>query len=183
MGLLDQALGKNTEAWTTISRVYAPLVYAWARRKGLSDSDASDVTQDVFLKIYQKLDTYTSELGKFRGWLWTITDNVIKEFFRKHDQRPTLVGQRRLEAHPDQVDQEPAEADPTRIPNEIIRRALEIIRPQFREQTFQAAWRTLALGLDPKLVAIGLNMSVAAVYTAKCRVLKGLKQILDGLEF
>ncbi|MHC4402267.1 MAG: RNA polymerase sigma factor [Planctomycetota bacterium] len=46
------------QAWSQFVRIYSPLVYRYARRRGLQDADAADVTQDV-------LQTVAGAIGRF----------------------------------------------------------------------------------------------------------------------
>src|SRR5439155_1036936 len=63
-------------AWSRLAKLYGPLVYSWCRRRGLQDSDAADVLQEVFRAVAGKIEDYAQGPGStFRGWLWTITRN------------------------------------------------------------------------------------------------------------
>src|SRR3954447_11639453 len=65
---------RDHDAWATFVRLYAPLVYGFARRKGLQDADAADLTQEVLRGVHgsaARLD-YEPPRGSFRGWLFTI---------------------------------------------------------------------------------------------------------------
>ena len=70
-------------------------------------------------------------------------------------------------------DEEPAGTD-----GGVLQRALEQIRPQFQERTWQAFYRVTAEGQSPAEVAAALGMSVNAVYVARSRVLARLRQEL-----
>jgi len=58
---------------------------------------------------------------------------------------------------------------------------LETIRAEFESRTWQAFWRTTVDGRAPAHVAEDLEMSVAAVYMAKSRVLCRLRQVMGEL--
>jgi RNA polymerase sigma factor (sigma-70 family) len=181
--MLDLATRKQHEAWTSITKIYAPLVYGWARRSGLHDSDASDATQDVFLKVYLNLAKCDQARGKFRAWLWTITRHTVVEHFRDQKVRPILVQDAFLDNRQQHDKGETDEIESDRIPNPVLLRALEVIRPKFKERTYQAAWQVIALGRRPDDVARDLEMTTGAVYIAKSRLLKELRSTLEGYEF
>jgi len=63
----------------------------------------------------------------------------------------------------------------------LIRRALELVRPEFAEHTWQACIQTAVEGRRPAEVAAELEMTVGAVYVARSRVLNRLKSELEGL--
>src|ERR1700677_4693243 len=66
-------------AWEEFAARYAPLVYRFARKRGLQDADAADVTQDVLQAVavaIKRLD-YDPNRGSFRGWLFIMTRNLL----------------------------------------------------------------------------------------------------------
>ena len=73
-GQLDQS------AWEEFVRLYTPLMFYWARKTGLTTTDASDLVQDVITRVFQKLPDFRYDSSKsFRGWLRTITLNRYRE--------------------------------------------------------------------------------------------------------
>src|SRR5438270_9736889 len=77
--------GAAPEAWQIFVATHAPLLYRFARTKGLQDADAQDVTQEVLAKVHRF--EYDSGRGHFRGWLATVTRHEIARF-RKKQARP-----------------------------------------------------------------------------------------------
>src|SRR5207245_5257494 len=70
-------------AWSQFVEIYAPLVYGFARKHGLQDADAADVTQDVLRSVAgaaKKLE-YDPQRGSFRGWLFTVVRNRLRDFW------------------------------------------------------------------------------------------------------
>src|SRR5439155_26316127 len=70
-------------AWSQFVEIYAPLVYGFARKHGLQDADAADLTQDVLHAVSsaaKKLE-YDPERGSFRGWLFTVVRNRLRDFW------------------------------------------------------------------------------------------------------
>src|SRR5437879_8549382 len=83
--------GDDAEAWQEFVHLYAPLIYGFARKRGLQDADAADLMQDVLRSVAGaagRLD-YDPARGTFRGWLYTITRNKIFNFLdrRRHQVR------------------------------------------------------------------------------------------------
>ena len=192
LSLLERAKAHDSEAWRRIVELYGPIVYGWARTAGLREHDASDVTQDVFLAAYSSLDRFAKEKpgDRFRAWLWTIAHRRTTDFLRKTLSQPIAVGGSdalrgwRELADPDaapllSADDETAATD---LANRgLARRALELIRGEFEDRTFQACMKTTVEGRNATDVAVELKMSVGAVYVARSRVLKRLREELDGL--
>jgi RNA polymerase sigma-70 factor (ECF subfamily) len=84
--LLERAKSRDPDAWRWLAEFYGPLVYNWARAAGLQPSDAADVAQEVFRSVSVKLADFRHDRthDSFRGWLWTITRNKVRDY---HFQR------------------------------------------------------------------------------------------------
>ena len=74
---------KFEEAFKLIVKEYKQKVYWQARRMVLIHEDADDVTQNVFIKIYQNLDTFKNE-AKLSTWIFRITYNETINFINKN---------------------------------------------------------------------------------------------------
>ncbi|HMF15390.1 MAG TPA: sigma-70 family RNA polymerase sigma factor [Gemmataceae bacterium] len=169
--------GRDGEAWSQFVALYAPLVYGHARKYGLQDADAADLTQDVLKAVagaVNRLD-YDPRRGSFRGWLFTIVRNKLRNH---HAAKGRLIqgsgdtAAIRLLEEQTAPEQEEWEADYQR---QLFAWAVVRIRPEFQEKTWQAFWMTAVEGRSGKEVATKLAMTVAAVYLAKGRVLARLK--------
>src|SRR5262249_1364589 len=151
--------------------LYAPLVYGHARKCGLQDADAADLTQDVLKAVaggVHRLD-YDPRRGSFRGWLFTIVRNKLRNFIEAKGRQIQGRGGPGASTLPEgqaAPEQDQWEADDRR---QLFAWAVERIRPEFQEKTWQAFWMTAVEGKSGKEVAAKLAMTVAAVYLAKGR--------------
>lgn len=115
--LLDRVRQLDPEAWDRLSRFYSPVVYRWCRHAGVQDNDAADVSQEVFRAVANGIGGFRREKpgDSFRGWLWTITRNKIRDHFRRLADRPGGVGgsaaNRRMLEIPDIIPED--DTDPT----------------------------------------------------------------------
>ena len=171
---------RDREAWDQFVEIYAPLVYQMARRRGLQDADAADLTQDVLRSVscaVSRLD-YDRRKGTFRGWLYTVTRNALNTFFETQRRSPRGTGdsavQEWLEGRPG-PDEESATWD-REYQQRLLTYAAEQARPSFEETTWQAFWLSAVEGAPGKEVAGKLNMTLGAVYIAKSRVLARIKE-------
>ena len=74
----------DQSAWQEFVKIYTPLIFSWAQKIGLSDTDASDLVQDVLLLAFQKLPQFSYDRQmSFRGWLRTVTVNRYREKRRR----------------------------------------------------------------------------------------------------
>lgn len=186
--LLEGVKADDAAAWNRLVALYAPLVYHWCRRWDLQDQDIADIFQEVFQSVAAHIAGFRKERKSdtFRGWLQTITRNKVHDHFRKLGREPGGVGGTdaliRMTEVPDvaQKPQEEKTAD-ERAERSLFHRALQLIRAEFEERTWQAFWRTTVDGQAPKDVAGELGMSSGAVRVAKSRVLKRLREELGDV--
>jgi RNA polymerase sigma-70 factor (ECF subfamily) len=165
-------------AWPQFVHLYTPLLFAWARRAGLSEIDAADLIQDVLTTILQELPHFEYQPGKsFRAWLRTVLLNRWRTLQRRRS--PLSVPPEQLAGLPAIADPDlPGEAEERR---ELVRRALALIQNDFAAPTWQAFRACVVQGRRPAEVAAELGLSVNAVYLARSRVLRRLREQLAGL--
>src|SRR5262249_13631026 len=116
----------------------------------------------------------------FRGWLWTITRNKIRDQQRRCAEEAQARGgstaQQQLAELPAPTDESGDEAPGQPGTAGLYRRALDLIRSEFEERTWQAFWLGAVEGHPTAEVAAELGMSPGAVYIAKSRVLRRLRE-------
>ena len=131
--LLLRVQADDTDAWSRLVELYAPLVYHWCRRSQLDAEDTADVFQEVFRSVAQHIHDFRRDRkgDTFRGWLRIITQNKIRDHFRRLQQQPKAAGgtdaQVRLNAVPDPIALEEDDAEQT-IVHQVLHRTLETIR-------------------------------------------------------
>lgn len=185
--LLQRVKGGEADAWDRLARLYTPLVYTWCRSFQLSVEDTADIAQEVFRAVHSGLSTFRHDQVEhsFRAWLWTITRNRIHDHFRACGQTPEARGgsdaYRRLQeiAEPSSTLSADVQENPF---DELAQRAIRLMRQDFEEPTWQAFWRTAIDDQPVADVARELGLSAAAVYQAKSRVLRRLREELGGLD-
>lgn len=85
--LLQQVQSGNEDALLTLHDKYATPVYSVAYRVLGNSQDAEEVTQDVFLKLWDKAETFDPQRGKFVSWLLTIARRAAIDRLRKRQRR------------------------------------------------------------------------------------------------
>ena len=177
--------GANHTAWHEFMQLYGPVVYGFARKRGLQDADAADLMQDVMRSVSTSIGRldYDRSQGTFRGWLFTITRNKVFSFLSARRIRPQAAGDsatnRLLESHPD--DSDGSETWETEYQRRLAALAMERIKSEFQEKTWQAFWLTAVDGIAAPEAAQQVGLSPGAVYVAKSRVLARLKEEVETL--
>jgi RNA polymerase sigma-70 factor (ECF subfamily) len=183
--LLQRVRTSDPQAWRKLADVYGPLVYAWARQTGLQEADAADVLQETFRSVFARIGSFRKErpADSFRGWLWTITRNKIRDHWRGAAGRAIAVGgtdQRlALEALPEVPPESSTDSGFATADAYLSQKLLPVIQAEFEPRTWQAFWQVTIENRRAADVAAELQMSVGAVYMAKSRVLKRLRQELS----
>jgi RNA polymerase sigma-70 factor (ECF subfamily) len=166
--------------WRRFVRLYTPLLYYWCRRLRLSEQDSADVVQDVFLILLEKLPQFRYDGRRtFRGWLRTVTLNKCRDRWRRLALAPRGAGDELWTNLPDRADTTPFEEAEYR--HYLAARALALMQSDFDGRTWKACWEHGVVGRPAAEVAAELGVSENAVYVAKCRVLRRLREELQGL--
>ncbi len=178
----------RADAWRRLVHIYGPLVYRWCVEAGLSRQDAEDLGQEVFRAVATRIDRFqrTKPGDTFGGWLRIITRHKVADFWRQKSKRPrTIDGSEFLDLVSRPTAQSTGftdtETERAELQDVICQRALQLIRAEFRETSWQAFWGTAVEGRATADVAADLNLTAMAVRKAKSRVLRRLREEFTGL--
>jgi RNA polymerase sigma-70 factor (ECF subfamily) len=158
--------------------LYTPLLLYWARGLGLNSQDSADLVQEVFTVLVQKLPTFKYDQSKtFRGWLRTLAVNKWRDIQRRKKLPMESRGDLSGLSGPDAVEAF-WEHD---FQKHLVRRALKVMKAEFQPTTWKACWEMVAGGRSGAEVARELGVTENAVYVAKYKVIRRLRQELKGL--
>src|SRR5262245_44897864 len=154
--------GHDREAWRQFVELYAPLVYGFARNRGLQDADAADLMQEVLRAVSGaagRLD-YDPARGTFRSWLFTVTRNKLINFHERNKRQAQPAGdsgtRRLLEEQPGTDGQEQQWEHEYR--RQLSARAMELVRGEFQESTWRAFWMAAVENRPAREVGQALNL-------------------------
>jgi RNA polymerase sigma-70 factor (ECF subfamily) len=172
-------------AWEVFVERYGRHIYRWCRQWKLQDADAEDVTQDILMKLAQKLRAFVYDPSRsFRGWLKTLAHHAWRDFVDSPRRARAATGGSQvgelmgtLEAREDLI-QKLQEA----FDHELLDAAKVRVRLRVAPHTWEA-FRLVALEHLPVAEAAAtMQMQVAMVYVAKSKVQKMLQEEIHKLE-
>jgi RNA polymerase sigma-70 factor (ECF subfamily) len=184
---LDRVKAREGEAWERLADLYGPLVYGWCRQSGLQAEDAADVGQEVFGAVLTRVERFRRDRpgDTFRGWLWTITRNKIRDHFRRRSGRAQAPGgtgaQQQLAQIPDAPPDLSVTSPSSKVRGLLEHRAVEMVRAGVEDRTWRAFWLVTVEGRAPADVAQELGITAQAVYDAKYRVRRRIRHELGDL--
>ncbi len=81
--LVERCLAGDESAWEDLVRLHTKRVYSIAYRFTGNDTQAQDLTQDVFLRVFRSLKSFRSGEGSFQVWLARLTRNLLIDHYRR----------------------------------------------------------------------------------------------------
>ena len=190
---------QDHQAWEEFTTIYEPLLLRLSRSHGLQEADARDVCQQVLQAVAKDVDQWQPDGRErsFRRWLFQVARNRTLKFLEAQRRLPRIGGAASDQSGPEQ---ERGHAGSPRLDDlpdrheslsavfereyrqQLLVRAAEQIRSEFREATWEAFWRTCVEGISIPEAAKQLGMAVGSVYVARSRVTSRLKsQIQEAL--
>jgi len=158
--------------WEEVARVYGRKIYNFAYRLTGNSDDASDLVQEVLLRVRKGLASY--QPGSFEGWLWRITRNAFLDDVRRRNRRPTAP-------LPDEVDRwelassPSADTEYSRISiGDDVQKALLGLPVEFREAVVLCD----IVGLSYEEIAQAVAVPVG---TVRSRIHRGRKLLRESL--
>jgi RNA polymerase sigma-70 factor, ECF subfamily len=135
--LVSRCLRGDEPAWEDLVRQHTRRVYGLCFRFTGSGSEAQDLTQEVFLRVFRTLKTFRSTEGSFATWLARVTRNLLIDNYRRtrqervtdsiEEQLPTI------EEAGGAASVRPDHALAGREASEILQATLQKLSPDLRE--------------------------------------------------
>lgn len=184
--LLVRLKRQEGDAWREFLSIYEEAIFRYCRARGLQDADARDATQEVLAAVHDRLDSWDADpkSGSLRAWLFRVARNVAVDCLRRrrHAQASGGTGVGRLLAEIPAAEEAEVSALRWEYQRASFRWAVEQVKPEVRDSTWQAFWKAAVEGVPTEQVARDLQSTVGAVYTAKCRVMARIREKLKDLD-
>ena len=183
--LLIRAQAGDAGAWEDLCELYRPLIVGWLRRQAVPDGEVDDLVQEIFLAVVRGLPSFShsGRRGAFRSWLRTIASNYSCDYWKSPARRAApgddaaAVALGLLE-DPDSLLNRYWDEEHDRY---VLRCLLELAELEFEPTTVRAFRRVALEGASGSEAAGELGLSLAAVYAARSRVLRRLRELAEGL--
>ncbi|MCA9042264.1 MAG: sigma-70 family RNA polymerase sigma factor [Planctomycetaceae bacterium] len=179
----------NQSAWEEFLDHYGPRIFAWAKNRGLQESDATDITQEVLARFIQAIRSfeYDPRKGSFRGWLKTVTHNTIATFQKSNSKPGRGSGDSQIQRILNSIEGEEAidslaQLLEKEMEYELLREAEDRVQLRVHPKTWLAYTLSVRDQLSAAEVSQKLDISVSEVYVSKSRVIKQLKEEVRKLD-
>ena len=170
-------------AWMQFLAIYRPVIVRLGISQGLQHADADDLAQQVFVSVAGSIESWqpTRSGKQFRYWLNRVARNAIINSLTRvpPDRGAGSPDVDRLLEDVAISDQPLSREILAEAHMESIRWATKEIEHEFSEATWQMFWLSTVKGNSVDQVAKRSGKSVGAVYIARCRVTKRLKEIVE----
>jgi RNA polymerase sigma-70 factor (ECF subfamily) len=175
--------GSDPSSWSQLLDLYKPLIWGWLRRQNTPIQDAEDLSHEVLAVVVKELPGFihNGRKGAFRAWLRTITANRLRVYWRSGKGRESSTDWQNLADQLEDVHSDLAQEWDRQHDHHVASKLLEQMAEEFEPKTLLAFRRVALDEAKAEDVANELGMSVTAVYIAKSRVLRRLREMAEML--
>ncbi len=173
--IVQKVLRGDVNAFEKLVLEYEKNIYNIALRMTGNSEDASDMTQEAFIKAYNSLQSFRGD-SKFSVWIYRIATNVCLDFLRSKSRRPTVsLSVEDNEGEDVQLDvadesQSPELLLDRQMTRESVRRGLETLSPEYRQILLLREIQ--GLSYDEISQTLGLEVG-----TVKSRIFRARKKL------
>lgn len=180
--LMTAIVARDPHAFAVIYDRYADLVFSASMRVLMDRQLAEDATQDVFVRLWRRPNSFVAERGQFMNWILSVARNRAVDELRARGRRLTretaildpVTGELPIESHDDTTDPlRSAQASEERI---MVRGALRELPPDQRSALELAYFS----GLTQQEIAVVLHQPLGTVKTRIRLGMQKLRRALDG---
>lgn len=133
--LVERCLLGDDAAWETVVRSYGRRLYNLSYRYVSRRDEAEDLTQEIFIRLYQNLKSYRAEAGSFQNWVLRVARNLIIDHYRQARRFAQTGGSEELEAMslPDNRTLNPQQQAEQGEASVFLREGLNTLSPELKE--------------------------------------------------
>jgi RNA polymerase sigma factor (sigma-70 family) len=185
--LLRVANPDDKQSWGEFYEIYHPILIRYVRSRGIGESDAEDIVQDIFVgKLRGAMGNFQldRQRGRFRTWLFEVTMNAIRDWGRRRQNQPRVAAGSEDFTGPisPSVTEELSRQWNAFHRAQVVQFALKKSREFFEPVTWQCFEQRTLMERSGSDVARELGLSVSAVYTNAHRVLEKVRELCRELD-
>jgi len=178
--LVRRCIAGDAAAWEDLVRQQNRRIYNICYRFTGSASDAEDLTQEVFIRLYRTMSSFEPDKGSFNTWLTTLTRNMLVDHFRRTRQERLTDS---IDAAPAADENSPTLAEriedaapspqvrvASKETQKMVQQALQKVSPDLREAVILRDLQDM----DYKEIAVALRVPEG---TVKSRINRGRAEL------
>ena len=171
--LVDKAQKGDTEAFAKLYDYFIQPVYRYIFFK-VPKEDALDLTESVFLKVWEHLKSYSKIKGSFSSWIFKIAHNLVVDHYRLQREQVSIDD---LNLPDESRDADPAFFTENRMNQETLRLALSKLKKKYQDIIVLR----YVNGLEHREIARIMRKSEGSLRILKMRALQSLKKVLEDM--
>jgi RNA polymerase sigma-70 factor, ECF subfamily len=174
----------DPDRWSEFDSIYRPMLIGFLRKQGLNEFDASDVVQDIFVKLLGKIQTYDREQCKFRTWLFAVAHHTLVDYARRRaTQKKALDGWAANMLRASASDSLKMAEEWVKLHRaEILRHALKRVRSRTSPKSWACFEQRLLRDRPGIEIAAELGIEASTVFVNACRVLKRVRAVCQEFD-
>jgi RNA polymerase sigma factor (sigma-70 family) len=182
---------ENHPAWVRFKHTYDPFLWRWCRGHGLDEDSIDEVCQRIWIDLSERMKTFEYDPSRtFRGWLRRVCDSRVIDFLRQRKAAvihlsldegdlEQVAGECRTAIEPPETDEceDRGLSDPFR--RFLLREGEKVqaaVRARVKPHNWDAFWLVAVCDWTVERTGTALGMSVCAVYAARERVARMLRE-------
>jgi RNA polymerase sigma-70 factor (ECF subfamily) len=132
---VERCLQGDDAAWETVVNLYSKRIYNLTYRYTGRRDEAEDLTQEIFIRVYQNIKSFRSESGSFQSWIMRVGRNLIIDHYRRTRRFQQSAGTEEMESMSLKDDKVP---NPQRAVEQteaarFLREGLQALSPELKE--------------------------------------------------
>lgn len=187
--LLSRTKENDHASWDLLVDFYAPLVYSWCRKRGLTAEQARNIGQEVFASVANGTLSFDQSAtgNSFRDWIHQITENRIDNL----GQKASAVQNAQNGMNPPSKNDQVTLCDPGGDPigesglqedGAVFLRILDFAKDRIAPDHWNVFWQLMIEHRSPADVAEDAGIELARVFLIKSRIMKLLRTLGDGAD-
>lgn len=170
--LIRQAQEGDKDAFGKLYDHYLPKIYRFILLKVTNKSEAEDLTHEVFLNAWQKINSFTPRGFPFSSWVYRIAKNEVIDFYRTNKNNMRLE---QAEENFLKIPETQSRAVNQSLDLEKIKNLLHLLKPDQQDVLIMR----FVEGLSHQEISAAINKSEGAVRIIQYRAIQNLKEIIN----